>query len=137
MALRLPVTTRNAMIEIIRASADAGSGPATIDLYTGSQPANADAAATGTLLCTFICSDPAFEVPVDGISQFDADPDLMATAVASGTAGWFRMKDSDGLTVMDGNIGTGASNDLQVNSTSITNGNPVLITSGNFTIPAA
>jgi hypothetical protein len=57
-----------------------------------------------------------------------------ASADATGTATWFRLVKSDGTThVLDGDVGTSGS-DLNLNSTSITSGATVSVTS--FTITA-
>lgn len=94
MTLRLSVAARNAAQDAAFNLADAGVGPATIKVYSGAQPATADAAETGTLLVTFTCADPAFAASVNGVKDLNANPDLTSTAVATGTAGWARCEDS-------------------------------------------
>ena len=49
MAIRLPNASRNAAVDAVLALAAGGS----IEIRTGSQPASASDAATGTLLATF------------------------------------------------------------------------------------
>lgn len=118
--------------------ADAGSGPATITVYTGAQPANADTAASGTPLVEFTCADPAWEVAgatTARVKHLDAAPDLSAVAGATGAAGWARMEDSAGNTVFDGSVGT-AGTDFIINTTSITTGQTVTLTAGTITEPA-
>jgi phosphate-selective porin len=135
MAMRIKESIRNAMLSAISAAADAGAGPATIELRTGAQPANADAAATGTLLATFTCEDPAFAAPSAGVMDLDAAPDLTTTAVAGGTAGWARVKDSTGATVFDGAVASSGSPEFSITSTTITNGQTVTLTVGSITQP--
>lgn len=135
MATRLPTASRNAAASAIAVLTDAGVGAGTIDIRTGAQPANANDAATGTLLATFTLADPAFTGPVAGVMTLDATPVLSTTGVASGTAGWFRMFDSTGATVLDGAVSTVGA-ELNLNTTSISIGLTVEITSGNITMPA-
>lgn len=136
MAQRSSVAARNASLDAEYDLVNAGSGPGTVEYRTGTQPANADTAASGTLLVTFTLADPAFDPASGGVKNLDADPDLTATAVATGTAGWARMKDSAGNTVSDFSIGT-ASADIIINSTSITTGQEVKLTLGSVTAPAS
>ena len=136
MTLRFPASLLNAWNDALKAAADAGSGAATIEIRTGSQPATADTAVSGTLLATFTCADSAFDgTSTARVITLDADPDLTAVAVASGTAGWARMKDSAGNTVMDGSVGT-SSADFIITSTTITSGQTVTLVSGTVTQPA-
>ena len=135
MTLRVAVAARNAGLDAAFNLADAGAGPGTIKVYTGSQPATADTTETGTLLVTFTLADPAFEVAASGVKDLDANPDLTAVAAATGTAGWARCEDSTGANVFDGSVGTSAT-DFIINSTSITSGQTVNLTLGAITDPA-
>lgn len=135
MAMRIKESIRNSMLSVISAAADAGSGPSTIEIRTGAQPANADAAATGTLLVTFTCEDPAYASPAAGVMDLDAAPDLTATAAASGTAGWGRVKDSAGNTVWDGAVAATGTPEFLITSTTITSGQTVTVTVGSITQP--
>lgn len=136
MTVRIATTARTSRAQVIATAADAGSGPATIEVRTGSQPANANASATGTLLVTFTAADPAFSSVSSGVATLDTSPVLTATAAATGTAGWFRLKDSDGNVVLDGAITTGGGGgDMTMNTTSVVSGATVELTSGTFTEP--
>jgi hypothetical protein len=135
MTIRFPVAGRNAALNAYLDRADAGSGPAVIEVRSGAQPETADTAEPGTLLVTFTCADPAWSAASGGVKDLDADPDLVANAVAAGTAGWARMKDSDGTTVVDGSVGTSGT-DFIINSTAITNGQEMKLTLGSITDPA-
>lgn len=135
MAMRTVAAVRNTMLSAISAAMDAGAGPATLEVRTGAQPANADAAATGTLLVTFTFEDPSCAAPSAGVMDVDADPDLSAAAVASGTAGWGRVKDSTGATVWDGAVAATGSPEFLITSTTITNGQTVTVTIGSITQP--
>lgn len=137
MATRLPTAARNAAADAVVDLADAGSGAATVQVRTGSQPASANDAATGTLLVTITLNDPAFGAASSGVATLDVDPELTGTAVATGTAGWFRLLDSTGATVLDGSVtATGGGGDMTLASTSIASGAEVSITSGSVTMPA-
>jgi hypothetical protein len=136
MAIRIADAVREDMVTAVAAAINAGSGPATLEVRTGSQPANADTTASGTLLVTFTLADPATEAPTAGSLPLDLDPDISATAAASGTAGWARLKDSDGNTILDGTVGTSGT-DYIITSTTITNGQTVTLISGGYTLPAS
>jgi hypothetical protein len=135
MTIHIKSTVRNDMLAALNVAANAGSGAATIELRSGTQPANADAADVGTVLATFTCADPAFETPASGSMDVDANPDLTATASATGTASWARMKDSNGVVVFDGSVGTSGA-DYTITSTSIVSGQTVTLTVGALTLPA-
>lgn len=135
MATRLAALTASAMANAITTRADAGAGAATIKIYSGSQPATADTAATGTLLATFTLSDPSFGAASSGVITLAGTPKTVA-ASASGTAGYFRLEDSTGVDIMDGSVGTSGA-ELNLNTTTITSGVNVTITSGTITVPTA
>lgn len=136
MAIRIVSAVRSSMMNVIESALDAGVGAATLEVYTGSQPANADTAASGTLLVTLTLNDPA-GTQSGGVITIDVDPAISATAVATGTAGWARMKDSAGVTVLDGSVGT-SSADFIIDSTAITSGQTVaLVATSTLTLPAA
>lgn len=134
MPTRISTSARNAAANAIAALVDAGAGPGVIQLRTGAQPATPSDPATGTLLATFTLEDPAFGAAVGGVATLDVSPIPSATAVADGTAGWFRMLDSTGAAVIDGTVGT-VGQQLNLNTTTIATGATVQITSGNITMP--
>jgi hypothetical protein len=135
MALRIPNAVRDLACDAVTNAADAGAGAATVEIRTGSQPATANDTATGTLLATITCADPAFTSGGTGVNTLAGTP-RTATAGATGTAGWFRMKDSNGNTVMDGSVtATGGGGEIELNATAITSGGDVSITSGTVTMP--
>lgn len=135
MAVRLSTAARNALANAIETLVDVDAGAGTIKIYTGSQPATADTAASGTLLATVVLADPAFGSASSGVIT-GTDP-ASVTAVATGTAGWWRMADNSGDTVIDGNVtATGGGGDMTLSSTSIVSGGAVDITSLTVTMPA-
>lgn len=135
MAIRLPTATRNAKVDAAVDLIDAGAAAGTLKIYSGSQPAAADDAATGTLLATFTLPDPCFGAAASGTATASAITNVNASA--TGTAGWFRVADSDGNTVHDGSVSvTGGGGDLELNTTSLVSGVAVSITSYTYTQPA-
>lgn len=130
MTLKIAIATKNAMLDVVNTRINAGAGPGTIKLYSGTQPATADTALSGnTLLATLSLTDPAFDAATGGTIALDADPDLSATAVGTGTATFARAADSDGNTVFDGSVNTTAA-DFTIASTAITTGQTVTVTTG-------
>lgn len=134
--LRISTAARNAAVNAVAGLVDADAGAGTIKIYTGSQPASANDAATGTLLATVALADPAFGAGSSGTAT-GTDP-ASVSAVATGTAGWFRMADNSGDTVLDGDVtGTGGGGTMQLSSTSIVSGGSVDITALSLTMPAS
>lgn len=135
--LRLATSARNAAVKGVTDTIDAGSGPGTIKIYTGTQPATPGTALSGnTLLATVVLGDPAFSAPSNGVSA-GADP-AAVNAVATGNAGWCRVADSDGNAVLDGDVtASGGGGFMQLSSIALTSGAPVDITSLQLTMPAS
>jgi len=137
MVVRLATATVNAGANAMCDLADGGVGAGTLDIRTGAQPASANDVASGTLLATFTLADPAFAAGVAGVKTLDADPDLTTVGLAAGTAGWARMKDSAGATVLDVSVtATGGGGDIEVDNTSIAVDQNVTITAGTVTMPS-
>lgn len=136
MAWGLSATTRNNMANAFRDSIDAGSGAGVLEIRTGSKPANADAADSGTLLATVAFADPSTGSASSGTVTV-TDP-AAVTGVAAGTAGHARIKTSAGGVVADGTVtATGGGGDVTLATTTISVGLSVDITSGgSFTMPA-
>lgn len=133
MAFRLSTDTRNKACDAIVDDIDAGSGAGTIAIRTGTQPTNVGDADTGTLLGTLTFSDPAFGSASTGTataSTITSD----TNADASGTAGHFRIKDSDANIVADGTCGQG-SGDLSFDNSTIVAGGTIAISSFTVTVP--
>lgn len=137
MATRLSTAAQNAAAEAIAALADAGSGAGTIKVYSGSQPASANDAGSGDLLATFTLDDPAFGAASSGVVTLEGTP-LETTGADDGTAGWFRLEDSDGNNILDGSVtASGGGGQMQLNTTTISTGVDVSVTSGTVTMPAS
>lgn len=125
----------NAIVDLL----DAGSGAGYIQVRTGTAPTNLEDAATGTLLGTLTCSDPAFG------DAADANPGARATASAitsdssadnAGDAGWFRAFDSNNVARIQGSCGlSGSGADMILNNVTIQAGGSIAVTSWTFTVP--
>ena len=105
----------------------AGSG-AIIHLYTGTQPANANTALSSNTLLVSLTISGSFGTDSNGTLTVGSVSN--GTAVATGTATFFRITKSDDSTVvMDGTVGTSGA-DMNFNTVSIVTGDTVAITSG-------
>lgn len=133
MAFRLSTASRNAACNGVVDLIDAGSGAGTIAIRTGSQPTNVGDADSGTLLGTLTFSDPAFGNASTGVATASAITSD-TSADASGTAGHFRIKDSDANIIADGTCGLG-SGDLSFDNNVIVAGGVIAISSMTVTAP--
>ena len=99
-----------------------------IRIYDGSQPANANTAITTQTLLVSLPVSGSFGTDSNGTITLSAV--TSASAVATGTASFFRIVKSDGTTVvMDGSVGT-SNADMILNTTAIANTQTVAISSG-------
>lgn len=122
-------TLKDSVLAPILAALDAGSTGGTVKLYTGTMPASAvTAITTQTLLGTLTFSKPCGVIASGALAMSAITQD--SSADATGTATWARIEDSNGVAVMDIDCSaTGGSGALQLNTTSIVAGGPILITS--------
>lgn len=135
MTLTISAAIRNALADAAVDALDAGSGAGTIQIRSGTRPAGPGTAATGTLLATVTLADPAYGAASTGVATL-TDP-AAVTAVADGTASWFRALDSNSVAVFDGRVtATGGGGDLTLATVTISTGLFVDITSGSITMPA-
>lgn len=128
LALAFSTTARNERVQRIQVNIDLGAGAGLLRILDGTRPATCGTATT--LLAELTFSDPcapAASSAVLTMSAITAD----SSANATGTATWFRCVDSTGTCVLDGAVGTSGS-DLNLNSTSISIGQNVAVSS--FTI---
>lgn len=138
MAIQLNVATRNARLDTIETT---NGTSCSLEIRTGSQPANCAAASTGTILATvnlpsdWLAAASSGSKAINGLWQ-----DLSADN--TGTAAHFRLYNSqatkDGTTCfLQGTVtGTGGGGDMEVSSTSFTAGqsftvNTFTLTDGN------
>lgn len=126
------IASVNAVVDLI----DGGAGAGYIEIRTGAQPADVSVAATGTLLGTLPCSDPAFgnAVDVTGAARATANAVTSDTAAdAAGTAGWFRVYDSNNVAIIDGNITiTSGGGDMELDNINIAVNDTISVNSWTF-----
>lgn len=133
MATKLTNTIASLLADAIDNDANT-SGPGKILVYSGSAPATADSAVTGTLLATFTLNATAFGNASNGVITLNGVP-LTVAASASGTAGYFRLTRGNGTTcILQGAVSTSGA-EMNLNTTTITSGVNVTITSGTITVP--
>lgn len=126
MALKFPDALRNTRADAIATRAGTS---ALLRIYSGSRPADADTAVSGTLLAELTCDATAFAGSASNGVLTANSITSDSSANATGTATHFRLVASNGTTVvMDGDCGTSGS-DLNLTTTSITSGQPVQVTS--------
>lgn len=132
--LRSRTTTANKALTQYKDDLDAGSGPGTAKIYSGTMPATPETAATGTLLAELVLAKPCGVVADKKLTFSAITQDLEANN--TGYAGYVRLADSDGNVIIDGDVtstsGTGV---LKLNMTLITAMGPVFINSFELSIP--
>ncbi|KJR41487.1 Carbohydrate-binding, CenC-like domain protein [Candidatus Magnetoovum chiemensis] len=118
-----------------------------IKIYSGSQPSSADnSVSSSTLLCTIYSNGTSegltFDDSADGTMNKKTGETWSGTAVASSTAGWFRLvtsSDSGNSSIVeeriDGSVATSGAQ-LNMSSTSITEGAVQTISTFQITVPA-
>jgi hypothetical protein len=125
----------NAMADLFDDYVNAGSSFGTLEIRTGSAPAATTDGDSGTLLATNTFSDPAFGAASGGVitaSAISDDADIDAT----NTAAHFRIKDSNGLVVAQGTVGTSGA-DINFNSVSFVEHGRCIISSLTVTVVGA
>ena len=132
---KISTASRNAACDAIVDLIDAGSGAGTLTVRTGAPPTNVSDSDSGTLLGTLTMSATAFGASSGGTATADtitSDP----SADATGTAGHFRIYDSDSNCICQGTAGvSGDSPDLVLDSASIVAGGTIAVTSLTITVP--
>ena len=132
--LRSRTTTANKALTQYKDDLDAGSGPGTAKIYSGTIPATPETAATGTLLAELVLTKPCGVVADKKLTFSAITQDLEANN--TGYAGYVRLSDSDGNAVIDGDVtAVGGTGVLKLNVTLITALGPVFINSFELSIP--
>ncbi len=132
MVLRVNEATGNYVAYSSINSAVFISGTADIYIYTGTQPATVGGGHADTLLVQVYMTGSwgagASKKTIHDLSN------AYGTAVATGTAGWARMK-YNGITHMDVDIsGGGGGGTLEIDNTTITNTDTVNVTAFSFIV---
>ena len=132
MAEKLNTAMRNRQADSMASDFNGGK----LRVYTGSQPASGDDAPTGTLLGEITLPSPAFSAAASGAAAKTGT--WSGTAIATGTAGWFRMLNSALTRSKDGAVtATGGGGEIELVSTSITNGQPIEVNTYSINQPGA
>lgn len=129
--MKISTVARTALADALRVLFDTGSN---LYIRTGAAPTNTTDADSGTLLSTVPMNATPFPAAVAGVltaNAFTTDSNVAAT----GTAAHFRIKDSGGVVVAQGSVGTTAT-DLIVNTTSFVAAGSFQVTSFTITVPA-
>ncbi len=124
MALGIIVAGRNNMLDELQALIDADVGAGRLLILDGTRPATGGAKTT--TLADLPLTDPFAAAAAAGVLTADTITD--DTSTVAGTATWFRLEDNSGDAVIDGDVGT-AGSDLNLNSTAISAGGTVSVTS--------
>ncbi len=132
MALRVNAATGNYVAYNAVTSGIFLSGTCDVLVYTGTQPATVGGSHSDTLLVTINVTGSwgagASKKTVHDLSS------AYGTAVATGTAGWARLK-YGGTTQMDVDIsGGGGGGTLEIDNTTITNTDTVNVTALSFAV---
>lgn len=135
MTIQFSTTVRNAMLDAIETSMGVS---AKLQLYSGAQPANCAAAATGTKLVEYALASDWAAAAAAGSKALSSLP-LSSTALAAGTAGYYRFVDSAGTTCHEqGSVTLSAGGgDMTVDNTTFTLGQTVQVTGFSKTAPGA
>jgi hypothetical protein len=123
MAVTYSTAAKTARLNAVVTTIDAGTPASTIEIGT-----------TGfaSTLVVINLANPSATVSGD-VLTFDFDPDVSGTAAATGAAAEARIKDGDGNIVISGlTVGTSGA-DINLDSTSITTGQTVTLTTGTIT----
>lgn len=151
MTVRLSTQLRNNLAGTTGFGATFANG--VIEIYSGAQPANADAAVTGTLLGLVTLNSGAFTpgVSTNGLTFAAASGGAVSKSgvwsfngIAAGTAGWFRLKgnatDAGGVSTtlprLDGSIAVSGA-DLNLSNIVIAVSAPNTIDTFTWTQPAS
>jgi hypothetical protein len=125
----------NATADAMNDAATARLNGGTLRFYTGAQPANADAAVTGTLVAECVFGNPAFGASVNGVATANAITQDASTNNA-GTPGYARATTSGGGVSHDFSVGAvGSGADIEINPATLTAGVPFSVTALTLTQP--
>jgi len=129
MARQFSATLRNARADVYESHIGAA---AVLEIRTGSPPANADAADSGTLLASLTLPSDWMAAASAGVKAKSGT--WSGTASAAGTAGHFRVKSSGGTAHDQGTVtATGGGGDMTVDNAVFANGQAFSVTTFSFT----
>lgn len=124
MAVTYSTTLKTSRMQAVIDAIDGGAGAGTLEIGTTGM---------ALVLATITLADPC-GTAASGVLTFDFDPDVSDTSAdATGTAAAARIKDSNGNVIVSGlTVGTSGT-DIVLDSTSITAGQTVTLTTGTIT----
>lgn len=128
MALRQDTDLRNALATAFTNQFPAGS---TIEIRTGTQPASANTAASGTLLATITLPSTPWGSPSAG--AISKNGTWSATVSTGGTAGYARF--IGGSSAFDVSVGTSGT-DMIIDNATLVAGGTVTVTTFTYTVPS-
>jgi hypothetical protein len=136
MAFRLSTLLKDIVLNNLvtnMASTVGTDGTASLNVYSGTQPASADDATAGSLLCSI--ANIGWAAATGGTSSLAAAAGYSGTAIATGTAGWARFEflGSAGTYRMDGEVGTASTGTFVINAVSVSSGGIVTLLTANIT----
>jgi hypothetical protein len=124
MAVTYTTAVKNARLDAVAAQIDAGSGAGKLEIGTTGM---------GTVLATITLADPSAASAASGVLTFSGFPRSDTSADNTGTAAAARIRDSNNTDIVTGlTVGTSGS-DINLDSTSLTAGQTVTITSATIT----
>lgn len=134
MAIQFRTQLRNAILDAIET--DGGTAP-TLEIRTGSAPANCAAADSGTVVATLTLPSD-WMAAASGGTKAQSGTWQDSSADATGTAAHFRFKTSGGTCFLQGTVtATGGGGDITVDNTSFASGQAFSITGFTLTAPGA
>jgi hypothetical protein len=143
MATRLPDASQQAAANAVVDLADVGTTntEGKLRIYSGTQPADADSAPGGDLLCEIDLEDPAYGAANSSGTAAALGVPLAGVGTAAASTGTnaqsFRIVGRDEQTVYDGAVtGTGGGGELTLDNVSIAEDQAVTVTALTYTQPS-
>lgn len=132
--VRLANNPQQSAMDAVTALIDAG-GAGTIKIYTATQPANSNTAVSSqTLLAELTFSATSFGAASTSGTATANSITADSSADATGTATWARIESGGASTIFDCDVSTSGAT-INLNTTSITAGGNVSISSFTLTLP--
>ncbi len=140
-----PTSRRNALVDNETAAVNAGTGTGTdvdgtgrtggaFKFYTGTAPGGQNAA-TGSLLCIVVLANPSYGAASAAVGTLLGVP-LNGNVTASGTIGYARLVDRNGVVVEERTVGTSGAEMNFAGGLAVVSGGTITIQSDTITAPA-
>lgn len=142
MAMRISTAARNAACDAVVDLVDSGGGTAKLQLWSGSMPGSFGDTPSGNLLAEFDLPNPCFGAASNGVATANVgsiSPTQGEAAAGAGTTvGFVRVVNANGDVVWENDsVGTGGGAQIVLNTTTISAGADVSVTSWTVTMPAS